>query len=68
MSETLAEIVRKIRGNKTQTEFADELNVHINTISRIEVGKRKISVDMAYKLLDLAGNEYKLEDFLKREG
>ena len=35
----------------TQEEFADQLGIALNTVSRIEIGQRGISVDLAIELV-----------------
>jgi len=35
----------------TQEEFAEQLGIALNTVSRIEIGQRGISVDLAIELV-----------------
>lgn len=61
------EIVREIRGTKTQVKFAAELGITSVHLSRIENGTREVSLALARKLVTL-DESYSLDDLLGRTG
>ena len=61
------EIVREMRGIKTQVEFAAELGVTSVHLSQIETGRKAISLKIARKLVAL-DESYSLDDLLGRTG
>lgn len=43
--------VKRLRGNMTQQEFADQAHIPLDTVRKIEQGRRGMSIDM---LIDIA--------------
>lgn len=55
MPRSIGKIVREIRGDRTQKQFSELLDVHITVISDIENNRREPSKRVAKKLAILSG-------------
>ncbi|MDR3589279.1 MAG: helix-turn-helix transcriptional regulator [Negativicutes bacterium] len=63
---TPGQIVRILRGNMTQGGFGKEIGCGHQHVSDMERGRLRITEKMAWRLIEISGGEYKLEDFLRR--
>ncbi len=55
MSTRIGQLLRKLRGDRSPSDIADELGVHRNSVTRWESGTRVPSFDTLRSLLDLLG-------------
>lgn len=62
MPNEIARLVREIRGDRSQSQFAEITGIHKNVLSDIETGRRDPSKDVARKLSLYSGRP--LEAFI----
>lgn len=64
-----AELMIRLRGDRTQSTFAEVLGVEQPTISKVETGYRQITPQLAYRLIARGGADVQeLEALLRERG